>query len=55
MKKEINMLNKHLKEKGNASLSFATNDKINTDPDGMWTGVCTENQFEKPVQDVDDL
>ena len=55
MKKDIRMLNKHLREEGISNLSFATNNKINTDPDGMWTGVCTEDCFEKPVQDVDDL
>lgn len=34
---------------------FSTNARINTDPDGSWTGVSTEDKYEKPVQDVDDL
>ena len=29
--------------------------EINTDPDGVWTGVPTEFPNELPVQDVDDL
>ena len=28
---------------------------INTDPFGSWTGVPTDNFFDKPIQDVDDL
>ena len=30
-------------------------DSINTDPDGSWTGVCTDDPMEKPIQDADDL
>ena len=30
-------------------------ERINTDPDGSWTGVPTEFPYEMPVQDVDDL
>ena len=29
--------------------------RINTDPFGSYTGVDTENKYEIPVQDVDDL
>ena len=29
--------------------------RINTDPNGSWTGVATEDPYEKPVQDADDL
>ena len=29
--------------------------RINTDPNGMWTGVPTDTLDELPVQDVDDL
>jgi hypothetical protein len=29
--------------------------KIITDPFGSWTGVCEDNEYEKPIQDVDDL
>ena len=28
---------------------------INTDPLGSWTGVPTDDPYEKPVQDADDL
>lgn len=28
---------------------------INTDPDGSWTGVSTEDPMSKPIQDADDL
>ncbi len=30
-------------------------ESINTDPFGSWTGIDTENRYEEPVQDVDDL
>jgi len=29
--------------------------KINTDPQGSWTGVPTDDPYEKPIQDADDL
>ena len=35
--------------------SFAATGRINTDPDGTWTGVNTEDAYEKPIQDADDL
>lgn len=28
---------------------------INTDPQGSYTGVSTEDKYEPPVQDADDL
>lgn len=28
---------------------------IDTDPQGSYTGICTENPKEIPIQDVDDL
>ena len=34
---------------------FSTKDGINTDPFGSWTGVSTDDPYEKPVQDADDL
>ena len=34
---------------------FSTRDSINTDPFGSWTGVCTDDPYEKPIQDADDL
>ena len=58
MEKTINTKNK------NKTVDTASKDKcfdrlecknrINTDPDGSWTGVPAD-PFEKPVQDVDDL
>ena len=58
MKKEINM-RKQCKE-GNSKAQnlpaiMAADNRINTDPDGTWTGVSTENCYDEPVQDVDDL
>ena len=35
--------------------NFSTKDGINTDPFGSWTGVSTDDPYEKPVQDADDL
>lgn len=29
--------------------------KINTDPFGSWTGVPTDDPYERPIQDADDL
>ena len=29
--------------------------RINTDPLGSWTGVPTDDPYEKPIQDADDL
>ena len=56
MKREINMIKKKIKkEQGSEPISFAADGRINTDPNGMWTGVSTENEYEKPIQDVDDL
>lgn len=56
MKKEINMLkNKKNTDETSKQLSFAADNRINTDPDGMWTGVSSENKYEEPIQDVDDL
>lgn len=34
---------------------YNESDRINTDPDGSWTGVSTEDPFDKPIQDADDL
>ena len=34
---------------------FSTNNGINTDPFGSWTGVPTDDPYEKPIQDADDL
>ena len=34
---------------------FCADPTINTDPNGSWTGVSTDNIMEKPIQDADDL
>ena len=39
----------------NIAPDFSTKDDINTDPFGSWTGVCTDDPCEMPVQDADDL
>lgn len=51
------MDNKEKKEKRveNAPSKMSTDGTINTDPNGMWTGVVTDNALDDPVQDVDDL
>ena len=53
------------KEKGNAGnkimpdtlnrATFTADKDINTDPLGMWTGVPTDDPYDMPVQDADDL
>ena len=60
MKKEINMRKKLVidsvkTERYNEPADMCADNSINTDPDGMWTGVSTADKYEKPVQDVDDL
>ncbi|MBR2344123.1 MAG: hypothetical protein IKA64_07710 [Clostridia bacterium] len=60
MKREINMRRggeghtekQHTKNEG---AKMSTDERINTDPFGMWTGVPTDDKYEKPVQDADDL
>lgn len=42
-------------EKGSESPFRSDEGGINTDPNGSWTGVVTDNPYETPVQDVDDL
>ena len=43
------------KDEINRAAVMRADKEINTDPDGMWTGVPTEFPHEMPVQDVDDL
>jgi hypothetical protein len=31
------------------------NSNINTDPLGSWTGIPTDDPYERPIQDADDL
>ena len=52
MKKEENS-NKNKKEK--LPSEKESRSSINTDPFGSYTGVDTENKYDIPVQDVDDL
>lgn len=59
MKREINMIFNEYKNEKNSTAG--TKDKreekprINTDPFGSWTGVPTDDKYDKPIQDVDDL
>ncbi len=61
MKREINMRSncKDKSEKQGSvikgSPGVKPDSKIDTDPFGSWTGVSTEDPYDKPVQDVDDL
>ena len=46
------------KEQGTATNNEAANtseNRIITDPFGSWTGVPTDDKYEMPIQDVDDL
>lgn len=51
MKREINM---HTTSHDNKD-KMKEQERIDTDPFGSWTGTPTDNPFDKPVQDVDDL
>ena len=64
MKKEINMRKKPIDKaekgikEGIAALhkvNMQADGRIITDPLGSWTGVPTDDVFDTPVQDVDDL
>ncbi len=56
MKREVNMRKPDTKlTMSKAGADMRSDERINTDPNGMWTGVSTEYTFEPPVQDVDDL
>lgn len=64
MKREVNMrsapdhmsvgADKAKKNNSNAA-RMQTDERINTDPFGSYTGVPTEGKNEKPIQDADDL
>ena len=43
------------RKKKDITPTFSTKDGINTDPFGSWTGVSTDDPYEKPIQDADDL
>ncbi len=53
MKREVNMCK--YSEKNNQDESKGKEERIVSDPNGSWTGVCIDNPDDKPVQDVDDL
>ncbi len=62
MKKEINMRHApdhvptHSRKDECRGARMRADNSINTDPNGSYTGVPTDGEFdEKPVQDVDDL
>lgn len=59
MKREVNMRtdvkDKEKTWKKDSNTKNTTCDNIITDPFGSWTGTDITNQYEKPVQDVDDL
>ena len=56
MKREVNMRKQDLKTTlAKSGADMRSDERINTDPDGMWTGVSTDSMLEPPVQDVDDL
>lgn len=52
MKKEEKNQKRSLNKTG---ADMKTDSAINTDPFGSYTGVDTENEYDVPVQDVDDL
>ena len=45
----------NLRKNDNIASEFSTKGSINTDPLGSWTGVPTDDPYEKPIQDADDL
>ena len=45
----------NLRKNKDIAPDFSTKNGINTDPFGSWTGVSTDDPYEKPVQDADDL
>lgn len=38
-----------------STFKSAFDDDIDTDPQGSWTGVRTDDPYDKPIQDADDL
>ena len=58
MKREVNMMHSESvkrNEKSENTKKGREEKGIVTDPFGSWTGVCEDDKYEKPVQDVDDL
>ncbi len=47
--------NKNIVGQCSAAANMCADNRINTDPNGSWTGVVPDNPNEVPVQDVDDL
>ncbi len=58
MKREVNMRSRE-GQKFNFEKEKKTNEsskeRIITDPFGSWTGIPTDDPYEQPIQDVDDL
>ena len=58
MSREVNMRRQDSvtksKEK-NRACDMRDDDTISTDPFGSWTGVSSFDEFDKPIQDADDL
>ena len=55
MKKEINMRKELTKKEKGSAFNLKADSAINTDPYGSYTGVSTDNKYERPIQDADDL
>jgi len=56
MKREVNMRKRvEINDLARSGADMRSDMSINTDPDGMWTGVPTQSPYEEPIQDVDDL
>ena len=55
MKREINMIKLGVEKKTKEAKEEPKKSTIDTDPNGMYTGVPTQFPYEMPVQDVDDL
>lgn len=56
MKREVNSRRPDMKrERYSEPAQMKADSKINTDPEGMWTGISTEDPMEEPIQDADDL
>ncbi len=50
-----NLKDKNYTKNHKISSEYDFEGRINTDPFGSWTGKATDNIYEEPVQDVDDL
>ena len=60
MSREVNMRRSRMNDKSkeeNISRAFDMRDNgsISTDPFGSWTGASIYDEYDEPIQDVDDL